>query len=458
MTEPSKQALNIIRYRDPILDSINEGVFTVSPDWRITSFNRAAETITGLTREAAIGRRCCEVFRANICEDACALKAAIRTGNPASNARVYVIDAAGRRVPLKVSAAVLHDINGEVIGGVETFQDLRQVEALRKKLQDKHTVADIVGKSPAMKRLFELLPQIADSDSTVLLHGASGTGKELFAHAIHDLSPRRKRPFVAVNCGAIPDTLLESELFGYTAGAFTDAKKDKPGRFAAAKRGTLFLDEIGDISSAMQVRLLRVLQEKMYEPLGAVTSEHADVRILAATNKDLKKKVEAGAFREDLFYRIHVIRVDIPPLSDRREDIPILVDHFITEHNRLHDGDIAGLTPEAFSRLMNHAYPGNIRELQNILEHAFVLCRSGMITPDHLPTYLRERDEPSIPHKKMNLKEVEKMLIEEALQVHRGNRKRAAAALGINSSTLYRKIKHLGINAPQDDGRGRRGN
>jgi PAS domain S-box-containing protein len=456
MVQSKNSGFGIVRYRDPILDSINEGVFTVDPNWCITAFNRAAEIITGMRREDAIGHRCSEVFRANICEDDCALKAALQTGKPVKNATVFVIDVNGRRVPLKVSAAVLHDIDGEFIGGVETFQDLRQVEDLRKALRKKRTIADIVGKSPVMNQLFDLLPQIAESESTVLLQGASGTGKELFARAIHTLSPRRKRGFVAVNCGAIPDALLESELFGYKAGAFTDARTDKPGRFAQADGGTLFLDEIGDVSLAMQVRLLRVLQEKTYEPLGAVAPARADVRVIAATHKDIGNLVQQGLFREDLYYRIHVIRVDIPSLVERREDIPLLVDHFVTTHNRMHDREVTGLTPEAFSLVMNYHFPGNIRELQNILEHAFVLCPSGMIKPQHLPPYLNQQSLQEADDGEMNLKEAERRLIEKALRKYQGNRNRAAEALGINPSTLYRKIRQYDINPQERDGRGLR--
>jgi PAS domain S-box-containing protein len=451
-------ALDVARYRDPILDSINEGVFTIDLKWQITSFNRAAEMITGIHREDAIGHRCSEVFRANICQDACVMKGVLTTGEPAVNASVFVIDAFGERIPIKVSAAVLRDIDGRVIGGVETFQDFRQVEELLKKLEDKHTFADIVGKSAVITHLFDILPQISESDATVLIHGASGTGKELVARAVHALSPRRKKRFVAVNCGALPDTLLESELFGYKAGAFTDAKRDKPGRFAFAAGGTLFLDEIGDISPAMQVRLLRVLQEKTYEPLGSVEPVRADVRIIAATNKDLGKLVNMEKFREDLYYRIRVVQIDVPPLKERREDIPLLVDHFIANQNLLHDREITGLSEEALSLLLHYDFPGNVRELQNILEHAFILCRSGMILPHHFPpdlTHVAAR-ELTDPRHGMNLKAVEKSLIQDALVNRRGNRSLAAADLGINLSTLYRKIKRLGIDIPEKDGRGKR--
>lgn len=449
---------DLARYRDSILDSINEGVFTVDLNWRITSFNRAAEEITGVGREDAIGQRCSEVFRANICQDACALKKVLGTGKAAANAPVFVVNVRGERIPIKVSAAALHDSGGRVIGGVEMFQDCRQVEALQKKLMKENTFADIVGKSAAIQRLFDLLPQISDSDATVLIHGASGTGKELVARAIHKLSQRNQEPFVTVNCGALPDTLLESELFGYKAGAFTDARKDKPGRFAIASGGTLFLDEIGDISPAMQVRLLRVLQEKTYEPLGAVKSIQTDVRIITATNKDLQALVREGVFREDLYYRIHVIKIDVPPLKDRREDIPLLVDHFVNSHNLLHDQSILGLSNDALSFLLQYDFPGNVRELQNILEHAFVLCRQGKIKLQHFPLDMVQHTPRGAlaVHREMNLKEVEQSAIEAVLLKYDGNRAMAAKELGINQSTLYRKIKQLNIIPPSIDGRSKR--
>jgi len=440
--------------QDVILDSINEGVFTVDSGWRITSFNRAAQKITGKKPKDAIGRHCSEVFRASICENNCAIKKALATGKPTVNSNVHIINANGDRIPIKISAAVLRDAGGGVVGGVETFRDNRQIEALRKQLRGKHTFQDIVGRSPAITQLFDLLPQIANSDSTVLIEGASGTGKELFARALHNLSPRHKKSFVAINCGALPDTLLESELFGYKAGAFTDARQDKPGRFAAAEGGTLFLDEVGDVSAAMQVRLLRVLQERVYEPLGSVEPVQFSGRIIAATNKSLSRLARQGGFREDLFYRLHVIHIEIPRLRDRREDIPLLVEHMIDRFNRLQDKDVSGLSREVLAILMAYDYPGNVRELQNIIEHAFVLCHEGLIQPDHLPTDFHP---PGFLGAKggMNLRAMEKMLIVEALQKHAGHRMLAARELGINPSTLYRKIRVLEIEVPDRDGRSR---
>lgn len=440
-----------------ILDSVNEGVFTVDRNWRITSFNAAAERITGISRDLAIGSRCCDVFRADICEKDCSLRRTMTNGVPVVNATANIINQHGERIPIRISTALLEDNAGTIIGGVETFQDLTQVEQLRKELESRYTFEDIVGRSPAMMRLFEVMPLVAESISTVLIEGPSGTGKELFARAIHNLSPRNKKPFIAVNCAALPDTLLESELFGYKAGAFTDAKRDKPGRFLLANGGTIFLDEIGDISPAMQVRLLRVLQERIIEPLGAIKPLAVDVRVIAATNRKLLSEVRSGRFREDLYYRIRVVHLELPELRKRREDVPLLVEHLIGKFNGLHGRNIAAVSDSVMARLMEYDFPGNVRELENIIEQAFVLCRGDVIEMFHLPPELRPASEQSHDGARpMRLDAIERLFITEALNRNGGNRKKTARELGIDVSTLYRKIINLHIEVQQQDGRGHR--
>lgn len=439
-----------------ILDSIADGVFTIDLDWRITSFNRAAELITGIRKEEALGRHCWEVFRANICEKECALGQTIETGKQVANQSIYIVNSEGNRVPVSISTAVLRDEGGRIRGGVETFRDLSLVEELRKELAGRHSFSDIISKNKEMQRLFVILEQVAQSDSTVLLQGESGTGKELFARAIHSLGPRGKGPLVTVNLGALPDTLVESELFGHKAGAFTDARQDRMGRIAAAEGGTLFLDEIGDLSAHLQVRLLRVLQERTYEPLGSNDPVHANIRVVAATNKDLGAMVKKGSFRDDLYYRINVVRLTLPPLRKRREDVPLLVDHFLRRFKSLSGKEITGISQEALSVLMMYDFPGNVRELENIVEHATVLCRGGLIETQHLPDHLqplRFLEEPGTvdpgPSRKVAWAHLEKAFILKVLRENNWNRKSAAQELGIGRQTLWRKMKRLGIELPK---------
>jgi len=454
------------KIHNQLLDSVPDGVFTVDADWRITFFNRAAEQITGVRRQEAIGQRCCDVFRASICETACALKQTLATRRPVANKVVYIVNAQGERIPISISTAPLKDARGKIIGGVESFRDLRLVNELREQAEQQDSFSDIIGRSAAMRQLFELLPPVAESDSTVLIEGPSGTGKELFARALHQLSRRKAKRFVAINCGAMPDTLLESELFGYKAGAFTDARKDKPGRFALAEGGTILLDEIGDISPAMQTRLLRVLQERIYEPLGSVEPVRCNVRVLAATNKSLAALVKEGKFREDLFYRVHVVRLELPALRERREDIPLLVDHFVARLNRLKGRDIAGVSDAALARLMEHDFPGNVRELENILERAMAMCDGNSIDADDLmlpqrgprssfqesaPAMAGHAPPPAAPQAADNgglddyISNLERTAIIKALEESRYNKTAAARKLGITFRALRYKLKKLGI-------------
>lgn len=440
---------------DAILESISDGVFTVDKEWRVTSFNRAAEKITGVSRKEAIGRRCAEVFRSSMCGAECALQKTLKTGRPIIGKSGYIINADGERMPISISTAVIRDADGKVTGGAEVFRDLSEVDALRRELEGRVRVGELVSRSQVMQKLFEVLPAIAASPSTVLIQGETGTGKELMARTLHSLSPRKEGPFIAVNCGALPDTLLESELFGYKAGAFTGAAKDKPGRFALAKGGTLFLDEIGEISPALQVRLLRVLQERVYEPLGSTRSEKADVRVIVATNRDLLERCRAGAFREDLYYRVNVVRVELPPLRRRQEDIPLLAEQFISRFNRLQNKTVGGIAPEALSLLMAHDWPGNVRELENVIERAFILCGTGRIELSHLPDTLTGAA-TSRPAKGAGLREAREALdaqaIQAALEHTGGNRLAAAKQLGIHKTTLFRKIRALGLDLPEQDG------
>ena len=432
---------------DPILDSIADGVFTVDGDWNITTFNRAAEAITGTPRGEAIGRKCWEVFHADVCERGCLLKKTLKTKRQSINKTVYIVNTDGRNIPISVSTALLKDTTGMVIGGVETFRDLSEIEELRREVTGRFTHGDIITGDHRMHALLATLPVIARSDSPVLVLGESGTGKELLAKALHNLSTRAKGPFVAVNCGALPENLLESELFGYKKGAFTDAKKDKPGRFERARGGTLFLDEIGDLPASLQVKLLRVLQEKSYEPLGATEPHDADVRIIAATNRDIETMVAEGTFRQDLYYRLNIIPMVLPPLRERPGDIPLLTDHFIRHYNTLYRKSIDHIAAEGMSLIFEHPFPGNVRELENILQHAFVLCEGSVIEKKHLPAYLSRVDRPAaaVSPARTSLEQFDRERIEEALSRNKYNRAKTAAELGMHVATLWRKMKKYGI-------------
>ncbi len=455
--EPPPSSPPAVVGTEAILESISDGVFTVDREWRVSSFNRAAEQITGVPREEAIGQRCSEVFRASMCETECALRRTLESGVPLVNRATFIIDAEGGRIPISVSTAILRDERGRVVGGAETFRDLSLIEELRTQVRGRYQVGELVSRSPSMRHLLEVLPRIADSESTILLLGETGTGKELVARAIHDLSPRRDGPFVAVNCGALPDALLESELFGYKAGAFTGATRDKPGRFAMARGGTLLLDEVGEVSPALQVRLLRVLQERQFEPLGSTRSERADVRILAATHRDLAAQVEAGTFRQDLYYRVHVMQLELPPLRQRREDIPLLVQQFVASFNALQNKQVTGVSPDVLGVLTAHDYPGNVRELQNIIEHAFVLLRAGRIELEHLPAELVPPAARSLGGRRLSAatRELEAQAMRDALARQGGSRVAAARDLGMHKSTFFRKARALGVALPARDGRSR---
>ena len=443
-----------------ILESISDGVFTVDHHWRITSFNRAAEQITGVARADALGRYCWEVFRSNMCEGDCALKRTMNDGKSFVSSSTSIVNGDQKLIPISVSTSLLVDDGGEVLGGVEIFRDHSLVEELRRDLSGATTIDDMISQSQKMRDIFRIVDQIGESDSSVLITGETGTGKELMARAIHNHSPRREQPFITINCGALPDSLLESELFGYKAGAFTDAKSDRQGLFGAAGDGTILLDEIGDTSLAFQVKLLRVLEESEYTPLGSTSPVKTNARIITATNRDLQEMAENQEFRRDLFYRINIITLALPPLRERREDIPLLIDRFIDKMNRRRGRLVTGVNREAADLLVSHHYPGNIRELENIIEHAFVLCRNGEIKVDHLPASILPRPS-SRPNQndqsdyRLATAASERETILKAL-AHTGyNRSAAAAYLGIHKSTLFRKLKKLNIVLPALDGRRR---
>ena len=429
---------------EDVFSSIADGLFTVDTDWNVTYFNEAAQRITGIDQKEAVGRKCWDVFRSSLCDGRCAVKECVESGGRIVNKSIFIVRSDGSTLPISISASSLRDSNGIIVGGVETFRDLTDIHAKRQQARDIYRFENIVGRSQPLKKIFGILPRISESEATTLLLGESGTGKELFARAIHNLSPRRNGPFVAVNCGALPDTLLESELFGYKAGAFTDAKTDKPGRFKMADKGTVFLDEIGDMPGNLQVKLLRFLQDKMYEPLGSVTPIHADVRVVAATNRDLKQAVADGMFRQDLYYRLNVVTLNLPPLKDRQEDLPLLIDHFLEEFNALQGKNIQGLSEDALHIIVRHDFPGNVRELENILEYAFILCRDDFIQVDHLPDYLHpDRPDQCGPDPlRGTMAEIKRRAARHAVKRNNGKRMAACRELDITKDTLRKMLAH----------------
>jgi len=428
-----------------IFDSIEEGVFTIDLNWRITAFNRAAEKITGVSRKDAIGKTCLEVFRTNVCQSDCVLRRAMRTRRPIFNTPVYMLRPGAQSIPIVVNATVLKNETGRIIGGVETFRDLSSLSKLNTSFDTCHTFENMISKNQKMLEIFSTVKMIADSDCTVLIEGATGTGKEMLAKAVHNTSAHRNGPFVPVNCGALPDSLIESELFGYKAGAFTDAKGDKPGRFERAQNGTIFLDEIGDISHAQQVRLLRVLEDRKYEPLGAVKPFPTNARVVVASNCSLDRLVEEKKFREDLYFRVNVMRLCLPPLAERKEDIPLLVDCFIDRMKQKQKKNVLGISQEAMAALVLYDWPGNIRELENAIQRAYVVCDSELIELRHLPERILSVVNASGLTRGTTLKEIEKITILQALQRNQWKKAVTAEELGINKNTLRRKIVAYGL-------------
>jgi PAS domain S-box-containing protein len=425
-----------------IVDSINEGVFTVDERFVVTYFNKAAERITGFKAQDAIGKFCFEIFRTEVCHTRCAVRDTLQDFQPVSNARVTIITQDGREVPIALSTAALRDEDGHALGVVEFFTELTEVEHVRARLEQSRVLESIVSVSPRVRRIVETLPNIADAECNVTIRGPSGSGKELLAEAVHNLSPRRYGPYIKLNCAALPATLLESELFGYVRGAFTDAKRDKPGMFALANGGTLLLDEISEMDVALQAKLLRVLSNGEYQPLGSTRTLRTNARIIAATNADLKAAIAEGRFREDLYFRINVVMIELPALRERPEDISILVEHFIRKIGERMRKRVRRISPGALAALQRYPFPGNVRELENCIEHAFVMCRGEEIRSEHLPASVRDEH---LDARQTLHGGAEKAVIEEALRRAGGNRSAAADALGMHRTTLWRKLKSYGI-------------
>lgn len=442
-----------------ILDSVAIGIFAVDKDSSITLFNKEAEKITGFKQKEALGRKCYEIFRTELCMSGCYLRKAMETGNKIIKVRNKILNRRNEEIPVSITASVLLDKEGNILGGVESFFDDTVRITMERKISQSYTFDNIIGKDDKIVKLFDILSITAKADAHTLVLGETGTGKDLFARAIHNASERRKGPFIKVNCAALPPHLLESELFGYKKGAFTDAKQDKAGRFQLAERGTIFLDEIGDLSKDLQAKLLQVLDEKEFYPLGSTKPVKVDIRVIASTNRSLESMVKEGEFREDLYYRLRVIVIEIPPLRERPADIPLLIDHFVTEDVKAMGKEIPGATSDFMAILLNYEYPGNIRELKNIIEHAVTIHREGMLDKSHLPLYLskiyNKARSPDSPGLKESFSFMEKNRILDTLKTFRWNRHETARALKMNRTTLWRKMKKYNLIAPAANNRPR---
>jgi PAS domain S-box-containing protein len=426
-----------------ILDNLEVGIFTVDRGGVVTFFNTAAEKISGYGRQKILGRPCAAIFRGEKTRNCDLLKETIMSGGPQCGIETRILTREGVAVPIRITFLPLRNEKGIAVGGLATFSDLTLVHQLSQAIQDRYTFHDMVGKSPAMQRIFENVQVVAKTDATVLIEGPTGTGKDVLAKVIHTASGRSEKPLVKVNCAAIPDTLLESEMFGYVKGAFTGAVQDRAGRFQAADGGTIFLDEIGDLPLALQAKLLRVIEEKAFFRLGSSQTTRVDVRVISASNQRLERLVARKRFREDLFYRLNVFRIELPSLKERQADIPLLIGHILRRLCSRKHMPPPEISENAMQVFLNYSYPGNIRELENILEHALILCQENTVRRKHLPEYLQQR--PPAPATRAVKAQAsgshERTRILAALRRHDGNRSLAARALGMDRSTLWRKMK-----------------
>ncbi|MCP4571568.1 MAG: PAS domain S-box protein [bacterium] len=440
-----------------VFNSVSDGVVAVDRQARITAINRAALDTFGFALHEALGRPVDEILATDDPAGRNVVADTLRSGRSVADRNLVLEDRRGRLVPVILTTAVVRDAAGKVLGGAATFRNLATTRRVVEEADRSRPFQDIVTGDPVMRRLFGTLPTIARADSSVLVLGETGTGKSLLVRTIHNLSPRRKGPLITVNCAALPESLLEGELFGAAAGAYTGATRDRVGRLGAAEGGTLFLDEIGDVPVSVQIKLLRVLQERVYERLGDVRPRSSNVRFITATHRDLPTMVETGGFRRDFFYRINVLTVEIPPLRERKGDIPLLIQRFLDRLSERRGKAVTGVSSRVLEILTAHDYPGNIRELENIVEHAWVMCESGIIEPRHLPSDLVAGDEEMASRRGPvhGFGRLEADYIRQVLRRHRGHRGAAARELGIHRTTLQRKLKKLGIRTPPGDGRSR---
>jgi PAS domain S-box-containing protein len=434
-----------------ILDNLDVGIFTVDRNGHITFFNTEAEKISGYNRRDILGEPFKTIFETEGTQEELLLKETIVDGQSRSSRQVKMMARDGVPIPIRANYMALRNEKGTVVGGLTTFHDLTLVQQLKQAMRDRYTFHDMIGRSPAMQKIFEMVNVVAVTDATVLIEGCTGTGKDLLAKVIHSASRRFDKQFIKVNCAAIPDNLLESEMFGYVKGAFTGAERDKTGRFQEADGGTIFLDEIGDLPLPLQAKLLRVLEDKEFYRLGSRSTVKVNVRIISASNRGLEKLVEKRLFREDLYYRLNVFRIELPELRDRRVDLPILIGHILRRLCAARGSRMPEVSEKVMEILLNYHYPGNVRELENILEHTLIICQQETIQPRHLPEYLQGLRAARKPPSPKSLKPVdifdagERDKIISMLRQHNWHRSKTAKALGMDRTTLWRKIKKYGI-------------
>ncbi len=426
-----------------ILDSLGEGLFTVDQDFRINSINRAAETMFGVKRTNVIGDFCKNVFQSKRCFGDCPIERVLKNNQPVFDLESQILNSNGQKIPVKLNTNVLRDPDGKPIGGVVSLRDMSHLEEIKQNLLSSSNFHGIIGQHKSMFDVYELIEEVADSNSGVLITGESGTGKEMIADAIVASSNRKNKPFVKINCSVFPSQLLASELFGHVKGAFTDAIKDRVGRFELANNGTIFLDEVAEMPLQMQVQLLRVLQEGSFERIGESVTRKVDVRVIAATNKDVQQEMAAGRLREDLFYRLNVIPVHLPSLRERRTDIAHLVQHFISKYAMISGKKITEVDDEAMDYLVGYQWPGNVRELENAIEFAFARTKGSIIHASKLPLNVRmgTKCSDALPKDSKSFRSEEYDLLLDLLQKHQWNRSRVSQELGIGRTTLWRKLK-----------------
>ena len=451
-----------------LIDEIPLGIVVLDTQRRIVLINRAFEALSGFSMEDAGGIPCFHIIRSKLCIQKCPLKH-MDSNSESISVESDMINKERQLIPVLINLSPIRDADGKLAGFLETFEDLRPLKEVDPKAIHAYAFRHLIGKSPAMTKIFQTLPLLAQSDSAILITGETGTGKDMLAEAIHQASDRAKGPFVKVNCGALPETLLESELFGHQKGAFTGAVENKPGRFRLAHNGSLYLTEIGDLPLPLQAKLLTFLDDKVVYPLGSARGFQTDVRVIAATHRNLDLMVKERKFREDLMFRLNVVRLHLPPLRDRGDDIRLILDHFINIFTKRLRKDINGLSKKALKILLDYPFPGNVRELRNIIEYAVNICPKGQIQFTHLPAYLSDTKRPydhsasdtgeekewTASFVKTNSEQssqktwasLERDMIIEALVKSKGRRNKTAEMLGWGRSTLWRKIKQYNIDA-----------